>query len=102
MVNSDQALKDAREIGHAVTLIYALGHAALTQTERRDYAKASALLDKAIALADEKRAVFWKALATVNQGCVFAFTGDASKAIQAAPLMAGISRSAGSRIRRMR
>jgi predicted ATPase len=58
-------------------------HAALTQTERRDYAKASALLDEAIALADEKRAVFWKALATVNQGCVFAFTGDASKAIQA-------------------
>ena len=83
MVNSDQALKDAREIGHAVTLIYALWHAALTQTERRDYAKASALLDEAIALADEKRAVFWKALATVNQGCVFAFTGDASKAIQA-------------------
>ena len=38
---------------------------------------------EAVALADEKRAVFWKALATVNQGCVFAFTGDASKAIQA-------------------
>ena len=52
--DSDQALKDAREIGHAVTLIYALWHAAVTQTECRNYAKASALLDEAIALADEK------------------------------------------------
>ena len=82
VVDSDQALKDAREIGHAVTLIYALWHAAVTQTECKNYAKASALLDEAIALADEKGAVFWKALATVSRGCVSAFIGDASKAIQ--------------------
>jgi class 3 adenylate cyclase/predicted ATPase len=82
VVDSDQALKDAREIGHAVTLIYALWHAALTQTECKNYPKASALLDEAIALADEKGAVFWKALATVSRGCVFALIGDASKAIQ--------------------
>jgi class 3 adenylate cyclase/predicted ATPase len=82
VVDSDQALKDAREIGHAVTLIYALWHAALTQAECKNYPKASALLDEAIALADEKEAVFWKALATVSRGCVFALIGDASKAIQ--------------------
>ena len=82
IVDFDQALKDAREIGHAVTLIYALWHAALTQTECKNYPKASALLDEAIALAEEKGAVFWKALATVSRGCVFALIGDASKAIQ--------------------
>src|SRR4029077_19501603 len=82
VVDSDQALKDAREIGHPITLIYALWHAALTQTECKNYPKASALLDEAIALADEKGAVFWKALATVSRGCVFALIGDASKAIQ--------------------
>jgi predicted ATPase len=82
LVASDQAFKDAREIGHAITMIYALWHAAVTQTDCRNYAKASALLDEAIALADEKGAVFWKALATANQGCVFALIGDASKAIQ--------------------
>jgi class 3 adenylate cyclase/predicted ATPase len=82
VVDSDQALKDARDIGHAVTLIYALWHAAVTQTECKNYAKASALLDQAIALADEKGVAFWKALATVSRGCVFALIGDASKAIQ--------------------
>ena len=39
-------------------------------------------LDELVALADEKGAVFWKALGTVNQGCVFALTGNASKAVQ--------------------
>jgi predicted ATPase len=82
VVVSDQALKDAREIGHAITMIYALWHAAFTQTDCKEYAKASALLDEAIALADEKGAVFWKALATVSRGCLFALIGDASKAIQ--------------------
>jgi predicted ATPase len=54
----------------------------MTQTVCRDYAKAGALLDEAIALADEKGASFWKPLATVGRGCVLALTGDASKAIQ--------------------
>jgi class 3 adenylate cyclase/predicted ATPase len=82
VVDSDQALKDAHEIGHPVTLVYALWHAAWTRWECKNYAKSSAFLDETIALADEKGAIFWKALATVGRGCVFAFTGDASKAIQ--------------------
>ena len=82
LADANQALSNARERGDAATVIYALWHAALTQTECKNYPKASALLDEAIALADEKGAVFWKALATVSRGCVFALIGDASKAIQ--------------------
>ena len=37
---------------------------------------------KLIALADEKGALFWKAVGTVNQGCVLALTGKASDAVQ--------------------
>jgi hypothetical protein len=39
--------------------------------------------------ADEKGSVHWKALATASRGCVFALTGDASKAIQV--IMTGIT-----------
>ena len=58
VVVSDKALKDAREFGSITTLIYALWHAALTETECRNYTTASAQLDQAIALADEKGAFF--------------------------------------------
>jgi predicted ATPase len=98
VVYSDQALKEAREIGHAVTMIYALWHASMTQTVCRDYAKASALLDEAIALADEKGASFWKPLATVGRGSVLALTGDASKAIQVITSATTAYRSTGARV----
>jgi predicted ATPase len=39
-------------------------------------------LDELVALADEKGALFWKTLGTSLQGCHFALTGKASKAIQ--------------------
>jgi predicted ATPase len=82
VVASDQALKDAREFGPTTTVIYALWHAALTQSECRNYTKASAQLDEAIALANERGAFFWRAMATLGRGCIFALSGDASKAVQ--------------------
>jgi class 3 adenylate cyclase/predicted ATPase len=80
--DSDQALKDAREIGHAATLIYALWHASLTQIHCKNYATANVHLEEAIELAEEKGAFFWKAVATMSRGCILALTGDASKAIE--------------------
>ena len=47
-----------------------------------DYAKANMKLEEAVALADEKGALFWKATAMVLQGCVLALTGKASDAVQ--------------------
>jgi predicted ATPase len=68
--------------------MYALWHASIPQIECGNYATAGSQLDEAIALADEKGSVHWKALATVSRGWVFALTGDASKAIQV--MMTGI------------
>jgi predicted ATPase len=42
----------------------------------------NAQLDEAIALANEKGALFWKAFGMVLQGCVLALTGNASDAVQ--------------------
>ena len=42
LADADQAINEAREIGHAATLIYALWHASLTHTLCGNYTKASA------------------------------------------------------------
>jgi hypothetical protein len=63
----------------------------------RNYVKASAHQEEAIALADEKGALFWKALATAFRGSVFALAGDASKAIQVATSGITMYRSTGAR-----
>jgi predicted ATPase len=96
--DADQVLKEAREIGHATTLIYALWHVSVTEMFCGNYAKASVHLDEAMTLADEKGALFWKALATAFRGCVFALAGDASKAIQVATSGMAMYQSTGARV----
>ena len=81
LADTDQALSDAREIGQAATLMYALGHAPLTLSERGDYTRASAVADEVVALADEKGAMLWKAGGMAFQGCALAATGKASDAV---------------------
>ena len=93
-----QALKDAREIGHAPTLMYALLHASWTNVFCQNYATANAEADELAALADEKGALFWKALGMVVQGGILALTGKASDAVHI--LTSGITavRSTGARV----
>src|ERR1019366_5029875 len=52
----------------------------LTHICCREYAAADAQVDKVVALAEEKGAVFWKACGMVLQGCVLALSGRASNA----------------------
>jgi tetratricopeptide (TPR) repeat protein len=59
LVDADDALKDAREIGHAATLMYALFLATVTYIWRGNYATANANARELIALAAEKGALFW-------------------------------------------
>jgi hypothetical protein len=80
--DTEQALSDAREIGQATTLLYALGHAALAFLQRGDQTRVSAIADELVALADEKGAFFWKAYGMMEQGCVLAVIGKASEAVQ--------------------
>ena len=80
--DTDHALKDAREIAHAATLMYALFFASLSRIFCGDIAAANTLVDELIALADEKDARYWKASGMTGQGCVLTAAGKASDAIQ--------------------
>ena len=76
------ALEDARKIGHAASLMYALFCAPCVFIQCGDYVTAKAQTDELVALADEKGALFWKELGMRYQGCVLAFTGQSAEAIQ--------------------
>jgi class 3 adenylate cyclase/predicted ATPase len=78
LADADDALKNAREIGHAGTLMYIL--ATWTHIQCGDYAIAVAQSQELLALADEKGAPLWKALGMMAQGAVLAPTGNASDA----------------------
>jgi class 3 adenylate cyclase/predicted ATPase len=77
--DAERAVKNAREIGHATTLVYALSRAATCYILCRNYAAAHAQLDELTALADEKG----KALGALQRGWLFALTGNASDAVRA-------------------
>jgi predicted ATPase len=98
LVHADQALQDAREVGQAATLIYALGHALLPHTWCGNYARASVIIDELTTATGEQEAMFWKAIALASRGCIFGLTGKASDAIQAITGAVAQSRSTGSRV----
>ena len=81
LADADHALKDAREIGQAATLMYALVNTSFTLIQYGNYAAASAQTGEVVALADEKGALYWKTLGMLNQACVLALTGKASDAV---------------------
>ena len=81
LADANDALRDAREIGQAATLMFALLHASFTHILCGHYAAANAEVDEAVALADEKGALFWKPAGIVQQGCVLALTNKVSKAV---------------------
>ena len=98
VADSDRALKDAREIGQAATLMYALTHASLTHTFCGNYAIAKAITDELVALASEKGTVFWKAQGMLLQGQLSALTGKASSAIETGGAGMAAYRSTGSTV----
>jgi class 3 adenylate cyclase/predicted ATPase len=81
LADVDHALNDAREIGQAATLMYALAITSFTPIHCGHAATATAQLDELTALADEKGALLWKALGMTQKGCVSALIGQASDAV---------------------
>jgi predicted ATPase len=78
--DAERAVKNAREMRHATTLMYALARAGISYgLFCRDYATAHAQVDELIVLADERG----KALGTAMRGEIFALTGNASDAVRA-------------------
>jgi len=80
--DADRALKHAREIGQAATLMYALYFTSLTHIWRGNYAVATPQDQELIRLAEEKGALIWEVSGIMNQGRILALTGRASSAIQ--------------------
>ena len=79
--DADRALKHAREIGEAATLMYALTATLLTLLHCGNYATATTQFAELVALTDEKGALFWKNDRNDIARRLLALTGKASDAI---------------------
>jgi class 3 adenylate cyclase/predicted ATPase len=86
---ADEAVRNAREIGEAATLMFALSHTGIPYTLGGNYALVAAHSQELGDLADEKGSLFWKAIAMMRQGSVLALAGRAADAIE--KLTAGIT-----------
>jgi class 3 adenylate cyclase/predicted ATPase len=78
-----RALRDAREITQAATLMFALNISSMTHVLRGSYTTAFTQLAEVIMLADEKSTLFWKALGMGIQGSALALSGNSSMAVEA-------------------
>jgi predicted ATPase len=81
--DGERAVKNARETGHATTLMFALHGAGFSHICCGDYATAIAQLDELVALADERGAQYWKANGAAVRGWLLALTGRAADAVPA-------------------
>jgi class 3 adenylate cyclase/predicted ATPase len=81
LADINNALKNARGIGQAATLMFALLNGSFTHMLCGDYAAANAEADELVALANEKGASLWKAFGMEMQGCLRAPTANASEAV---------------------
>jgi predicted ATPase len=99
LADMHQALKEAREIGQAGTLLHTLNYATIAHFLCGAYEVAEALAKELFTLADEKGAlVVWKPAGLLYQGWLRAVTGRASEAVQLlAPGLAAL-RSVGTTI----
>jgi len=82
LADADRALKEAQEIGHVPTLMFALTHRSITCILCGNYAAAHALLDQIVPLANEKGALFWRDGSIMLQGYVLSLTGKASDGVK--------------------
>ena len=87
--DAEYSLKDAREIGQAGTLMFALANTSVTQIFCGNYATADTQSEELVALADKKATLLWHAIEKMNKGSILALTGKASAAVQT--IIAGIT-----------
>jgi class 3 adenylate cyclase/tetratricopeptide (TPR) repeat protein len=96
LTDAQRAVKDARDLGRLFG--YAVGITSRVYIPCGDYAAANAHLDEAIAWADQKGAVFWKAFATTIRGECFAKMGKSSEAVQLISSGLAVWRSTGATV----
>jgi predicted ATPase len=94
--DAEDALSNARETGHAVTLMYALTHVSMTHFCCGNYTRASAEADELVTLAGEKGSLIWKAYGASREGFLAATTDKAADAVQIITSAIDTARSTGS------
>ena len=80
--DSDDALTNAREMGQAATLMWALFLNVIFHIVCGNHSVATARVRELLALAEEKGAFPWKAGGMALEGCALVLTGKASDAVQ--------------------
>jgi class 3 adenylate cyclase/predicted ATPase len=85
----ERAIREARELGHAATLMYALAHLSLTLIYMGRLESAVELACELMQLADEKGSRFWHAYGELLHGRVLALEGQHHSAVDI--IEAGIS-----------
>jgi predicted ATPase len=98
LADAEHALKDAREIRHAASLMHTLANTLPTLIRCGCYGAASELLNELALLANDKGALLWKAQAETTKGRILALTGEASDAVQVITSGLTASRATGSTI----
>ena len=97
LADADNCLKHARKVGQAATLMYALATMPLTSITCGHYAATSTELDELVALAEEKGALFFKAVGMGTQGLLFSLTGRTSEAVRTLASAVSAYRSTGAK-----
>ena len=82
LADMEHALVDAREIGHAATLMLVLAWTCPIQYYCGKYAALNAQAEELVNLAGEKGALYWKAAGMCAQGLFLHQAGRASEAVQ--------------------
>jgi predicted ATPase len=82
LTDSENSLDDARELGQAATLAYALAHASILRMLRHDRAVAAAMAKQLADLAEDKGAWFWTPHGMMQQGCASVSGGNAMEGVQ--------------------
>ena len=96
LVDGDEALKGARDLGQAGTLLYAAGVGAFSEIHCGRFRVAEARVDELFALSEKYGLPFWRGFGELLRGCIFVATdrGD-----QATPLIgSGLSVLAATRM----
>lgn len=97
LADAENAIKIARDIGQAGTLMYALVLTSYTLIHCGNYAAASMQTNELAELADEKGSPFWLAFSSMNRGCLSVVTGNPLDGVQLLSSAIDAHRSTGAR-----
>jgi predicted ATPase len=98
LADADYALRDARAIGQAATLMFALTFTSLIHLQCGNYVNASAQAEELITLADEKGAAGWKEIGIRAKGGVLALTGKVADGVRMMASARVAERSTGAKL----